>query len=121
PGPSPWPSYGSPCGMARLGRTVPSPWPSCGSGFQIARLGRRGPSPATSCGSHCVLGGGSEGGRSPPPSALQVSRRPHDGPPHVGRWALVEAQALLRLPEVAADDVRELVQLHPHVGVDGVG
>ena len=38
----------------------------------------------------------------------------------MGRRALVEAQPFFRLPEVAADDVRELVQLHPHVGVEGV-
>src|SRR6266581_9518396 len=42
----------------------------CRRNLLDTRLGRRGPSPATSCGSHCVLGGGSEGGRSPPPSSL---------------------------------------------------
>src|SRR6266702_3222136 len=46
--------------------------------LRIGRLGRSGPSPWPSCGSHCVLGGRSEGGRSPPPSVLAA--RAHHPP-----------------------------------------
>ena len=51
---------------------------------------------------------------------LQVARRPVDGPPHVRRRALIEAEPFLRLAEVAADHVRELLELDLHVGVEGV-
>ncbi len=54
-----------------------------GGNLRMARLGRTGPSPWPSCGSHCLLGGGSEGGRSPPPSVLVwgPGRRPAENDP----------------------------------------
>ena len=38
-------------------------------------------------------------------------------PPHMRNRTVVEAEALFRLVEVAADDVGELLQLYMHVGV----
>src|SRR5437660_1262527 len=40
--------------------------------------------------------------------------------PHVGDGTAVEAQALLRLPEVAADDVHEGIDSHLHAGLERV-
>ena len=46
---------------------------------------------------------------------LQVFRRPDHRPPHMRDRAVVEAEALFRLAEVAADHVGELLQLDMHV------
>src|SRR5580704_1989556 len=52
--------------------------------------------------------------------ALQILRRPDHRPPHMGDRAVIEAQALLGLAEVAADDVGELVELDMQVGIERV-
>src|SRR2546426_4796058 len=50
----------------------------------------QGPSPWPSCGSHCVLGGGSEGGRSPPPSEMtRVTRSAVIDAPIERVWAVL--------------------------------
>ena len=51
---------------------------------------------------------------------LQVPRRPVDGPPHVRRRALVEAEPFHRLPEVTPDDVGELLELHLDARIERV-
>src|SRR5207244_1561782 len=51
---------------------------------------------------------------------LEILRRPHHGAPHVRRRARIEAEPFLGLLEVPAHDVRELLQLHLHVGIEGV-
>src|SRR5215470_7041421 len=50
----------------------------------------------------------------------QEPRRPHDGAPHVRGRAVVEAQAFLRLLEVAADDVDEVVEMDLGVRIERV-
>src|SRR5580704_3077943 len=52
--------------------------------------------------------------------ALQILGRADDRPPHMGDRTVVEAQALLGLAEVAADDVGELVELDMQVGIERV-
>src|SRR5262245_63764257 len=51
---------------------------------------------------------------------LQVLRRVIHRPPHVRGRALIEAQAFLRLAEVTADDVRELLELDLHVRIERI-
>src|SRR5881628_1796826 len=51
---------------------------------------------------------------------LEVLRRHHDGAPHVRRRTRVPPEPFLRLPEVAAHHVRELLELHLHGGIEGV-
>src|SRR5437899_12522209 len=51
---------------------------------------------------------------------LQVLRRPVDRAPHVGRRTVIEAEPFLRLLEMAADDVRELLELDAHAGGERV-
>ena len=51
---------------------------------------------------------------------LQVPRRPVDGPPHVCRRALVEAEPFHRLPEVTPDHVGELLELHLDARIERV-
>ncbi len=53
-------------------------------------------------------------------NVLQVLRRPDHRPPHMRDRAIVEAEPFLRLPEVAADNVGELVQLDMHVRVERI-
>src|SRR2546423_15481781 len=50
-------------------------------------------------------------------SLSQEPVRPHHGAPHVRRGRIVEAEPLLRLAEVAPDDVDEIVQVHLHVRI----
>src|ERR1700760_770758 len=47
-------------------------------------------------------------------------RRPHDGAPHVGGRAVVPAEPFLRLFEVAAGDVLELIEVDLGVRIEGV-
>src|SRR5579883_3299263 len=47
-------------------------------------------------------------------------RRPQHRAPHVRRRAAVEAEAFLGLPEVAADDIDEIVEVDLGVGVERV-
>src|SRR5439155_667889 len=54
------------------------------------------------------------------PPHLEIFRRVVHRPPHVRRWALIEAEPLFRLLEVAADDVRELLELDAHVWIERV-
>src|SRR5580704_19680673 len=56
----------------------------------------------------------------PPYRRLEILRRLPQGAPHMRRRAAVEAQALFRLAEVAADDVGEFLQLDMHVGVERI-
>src|SRR5881296_2555429 len=51
---------------------------------------------------------------------LEVLRRHHDGAPHVRRRARVPPEPFLRLPEVAAHHVRELLELHLYGGIEGI-
>ena len=51
---------------------------------------------------------------------LQEPRRPHDRPPHMRGRAVVPAEAFLRLAEVAADDVLELIEVDLGVRIEGV-
>src|SRR5207245_4888815 len=46
--------------------------------------------------------------------------RPDHRPPHVRDRAVVVAEAFLRLAEMPADHVGELVELHLLVGVEGI-
>jgi 2-phospho-L-lactate guanylyltransferase len=48
------------------------------------------------------------------------TRRPDDRPPHVRDRAVVEAEPLCRLSEVAPDDIHEVVQVDHRVRVEGV-
>src|SRR5437867_7377501 len=54
------------------------------------------------------------------PLRSEILRRHHDGAPHVRRGAGIPAEAFLRLPEVAAHHVRELLELHLHGGIERV-
>src|SRR5690348_15338956 len=51
---------------------------------------------------------------------LQVARRPVDRAPHVGGGAVVEAQAFVGLLEVAADHVRELLDVGIELRIERV-
>src|SRR5204862_7509948 len=53
-------------------------------------------------------------------TALQEPRWPHHRAPHVGYWAVVEAQTFFWLAEVAAEDVLEVFKLHHDVRVERV-
>jgi hypothetical protein len=50
--------------------------------------------------------------------ASKEPRWPHHSAPHVCRGAAVQAQPLLRLLEVAADDVNEVVEVDLCVGIE---
>src|SRR6266545_447924 len=52
--------------------------------------------------------------------ALEILCRTPDRAPHVRDRAVVEAQALVRLPEVTTDNVNEGFPAHHRVGVEGV-
>src|SRR5207247_8659712 len=50
----------------------------------------------------------------------QKPRRPHQRAPHVRGRRVVEAEAFLRLLEIAPDDVDEIVEAHFGVGIEGI-
>src|SRR6202034_4919828 len=50
----------------------------------------------------------------------QKPRRPHQRAPHMRRRRIVEAEAFLRLLEVAADDVDEVVEVDLGVGIERI-
>ena len=53
-------------------------------------------------------------------AAVQEARRPVDRPPHVGRRAVVPAQAFFGLAEIARHDVAKRIQAHRHRLIEGV-
>src|SRR5262245_1441532 len=53
-------------------------------------------------------------------ACLEEPRRPHQRAPHVRRWRVVEAEALFRLLEIAADDVDEIVEIDLGIGIERV-
>src|SRR5579883_893277 len=55
-----------------------------------------------------------------PYASSEELRRPDHRPPHVGDRAVVVAETFLRLLEMPADHVGELLELHLLVGVEGV-